>query len=137
MKAKIFYLILIIWSGVFLANGFVYAQDLSREILVYFTSGVDRDPAGRVAIVHSEAIQRLLARFSIDRSQIVPAFPDFKEADTLKQLPEGRIVKMPNLAKIFVVRVPSPVAREAVIEALKALPGVLFAEKHTDARLFH
>ncbi|MEW5843597.1 MAG: S8/S53 family peptidase [Bacteroidota bacterium] len=107
----------------------LYAQsNPSKEILVYFTSGVERAPAGQPATVRSSAIQRILMRFNIDQSRLVSAFPDFNEADTLKTTLEGRTVKLPNMAKIFKIHVPPGTARESVIDSLKKIPNVLFVE---------
>ena len=111
------------------AVGSFYAQsDPSREILVYFASGIERAPAGQPAAIHSAAIQRMLTRFSIDQSQLISAFPNFNEADTLKRLGDGRTISFPNMARIFKIQVPASISREEVIDSLKKLPGVLFAE---------
>jgi hypothetical protein len=86
----------------FFSNGLLYTQsDPSREILVYFTSGIERSSTGKEALIRSEAVQNILTRFNIDKNNVVPAFPNFNEADTLKQLPDGKKIKMPNMAKIF------------------------------------
>lgn len=129
MKAKMFSALLLIAAICSLSVGLLYAQsDPSREILVYFASGIHRAPAGQAATVRSAAIERLLARFKIDQNQLVSAFPNFNEADTLKQLVDGRRISLPNIARIFKVRVPSNAAREEIIDSLKKLPEVLFAE---------
>lgn len=111
-----------------------FAQsDPSREILVYFVSGVQRSPAGEPARITSTTIQTTLARFSIDQTQVASAFPNFNEADTLKLLPDGRLIGQANMAKIFKLKVPSGVVRDSVISALKKLSEVLFAEPNGTA----
>jgi subtilisin family serine protease len=120
----------------FFSNGLLYTQsDPSREILVYFTSGIERSSTGKEALIRSEAVQNILTRFNIDKNNVVPAFPNFNEADTLKQLPDGKKIKMPNMAKIFKIQVPDGISREEVIEHLKKLPNVLFAEPNGTASL--
>lgn len=109
--------------------GLLNAQsDPSKEILVYFTSGVERSPAGQPATIRSSAIQRILLRFNIDQNRLISAFPGFNEADTLKTTPEGRTIKLPNMARIFKIHIPNGATRESVIDSLKKLTNVLFAE---------
>jgi hypothetical protein len=103
-------------------------NDPSKEILVYFSSGVERAQKSLPGSVKSEAVQRILSRLRIDTDKIISAFPDFNEADTLKVTPDGRIIGMPNMAKIFRIRIPDAVTRILVIDSLKKLPNVLFAE---------
>jgi len=111
-----------------------FAQnDPSREILVYFTSGAERAPAGQPARITSTVIQSTLARLNIGQDRVSSAFPDFNEADTLRTTADGRVISMPNMARIFTIRVPEGLAREAVINSLKRLPMVLFAEPNGTA----
>jgi hypothetical protein len=111
-----------------------YGQnDSSREIMVYFSNGVERTTTGLPVNISSVAIQHLLARFKISQNQVSSAFPDFNEADTLKRTPDGRLIKLPNIAKIFKVRVPADVMRQQVIDSLKKIPTVLFAEPNGTA----
>jgi subtilisin family serine protease len=103
-------------------------NDPTKEILVYFTTGVERTKKSLSANVKSPAIQGLLARLQIGEDKITSAFPDFNEADTLKMLADGQIIGLPNMAKIFRIRIPDGMARQNVIDSLKSLPNVLFAE---------
>ncbi len=63
------------------------------------------------------------------------AFPEFNERDTIKITPDGRVIGMPNMARIFRIRVATPEARKQIIEALKKLPNVLFAEPNGRAEV--
>ncbi|MDP1677345.1 MAG: S8 family serine peptidase [Bacteroidota bacterium] len=104
-------------------------NDPTKEILVYFTSGVERAAKGQLtARTASSAAKTILAHFKIGEDKITSAFPDFDETDTLKKTPEGRTIGMPNMAKIFRIRVPDGVVRKSVIDSLKKLSNVLFAE---------
>ncbi|MBI3579438.1 MAG: S8 family serine peptidase [Ignavibacteriales bacterium] len=103
-------------------------NDPSKEILVYFTSGVERAPAGQPVRISSAIIQRTLARFNIGQNQITSAFPNFDEADTLRIATDGRQIGMPNMAKIFRIRVPASTQRQLIIDSLKKHSEVLFAE---------
>ncbi|HOU17194.1 MAG TPA: S8 family serine peptidase [Candidatus Marinimicrobia bacterium] len=104
-------------------------NDPEKEILVYFTSGVDRAAKGEVsAQIGSMIVKNTLANFNIGEDKITSAFPDFSESDTLIKTLEGRTVGLPNMAKIFRIQVPDDKARESVIDSLKKLPNVLFAE---------
>ncbi len=106
-----------------------YGQnDPTREIMVYFSRGVKRTPAKGPAQISSTAIQRVLARFNISQKQVTAAFPNFNPADTLKKTPKGRLIKQANMANIYKILVPAGEKRQQVIDSLKNLPNVLFAE---------
>jgi len=48
-----------------------YAQsDPSKEILVYFTQGIQKSATGLPVIISSTAIEHLLTRFNIKKEQI-------------------------------------------------------------------
>jgi subtilisin family serine protease len=143
MKTKLYStLLLFLAMSLFLQNpfggsGVLYAQnDPSKEILVYFTSGIDRAPAGRSAAVRSSVIQRLMTRFNINASHVTSAFPDFKEADTLKRTADRRTINLPNMGRIFRIQVPDSITGKNLIDSLKKLPNVAFAEPNINARLF-
>jgi len=132
MKSNIIFLMMLFIITVAVDTLFIgklYAQsDPSREILVYFASGIQHAPEEQPAVINSAEIQRILRRFNIDQSQVISAFPNFNEADTLKQLDNGRIISLPNMKRIFKILIPSNISREEVIDSLKKLPSVIFAE---------
>jgi subtilisin family serine protease len=132
MKANLFSRIFFLVSmAVFVASTSLPAfsqDDPNKEILVYFTAGIERAPQGQPARVVAPAIQALLSRFNIGAQAVRSAFPDFDERDTLRTTQDGRAIGMANMSRIFKISVANPSAREAIIEALKKLPNVLFAE---------
>ena len=106
-------------------------QDPSDEILVYFTSGVERVSGGREANVTSPTIRGVLSRFNIATSAVSSSFPNFNEADTIQSLADGRLIKRMNMAKIFKVRVPNAVLRARVIDSLLSMRNIVaFAEQN-------
>ncbi len=106
-----------------------YSQnDPSKEIMVYFSSGVKRTSPGRNASVTSSLVKRIMAHLNLAQNAIIPAFPNFLEADTLKLTASGKMIKIANMAKIFKIRVPSGIKRQQVIDSLKNVPEVLFAD---------
>ncbi len=137
MKRLIFLMTLIsivVLTTIFATFTPVQAQnDPSREILVYLVSGVERAPVGKPTRITSAKIQAALARFGISSNDVTPAFPNFNEADTLIITHDGKVISMPNMAKIFKVSVPANVVRDSVINALLKIPEVLFAEPNGTA----
>lgn len=111
--------------GVYPAYG---QTDPSKEIMVYFSSGVERTIENQSARLSSQNIKNVLAQFNISEDRVISAFPNFNEADTLQQTPDGQLIGLPNMAKIFKIRVPYEIKRETVIDSLKKIPNVLFAE---------
>ncbi|MDP2209170.1 MAG: S8 family serine peptidase [Bacteroidota bacterium] len=115
----------------FLLTLFIPAKaqdDPTKEILVYFVSGVERDPSAQKARIISSDVQNILTRFNIDLNKITSAFPTFNESDTLVTTEDKRVIKVPNMAKIFRIRIPDGTSREQIIDVLSKLPEVLFAE---------
>jgi len=103
-------------------------NDPDKEILVYFTSGVERAPEGQAARIMNSAVQKIFNTFKISENAITSAFPKFDEKDTLITTKEGLKIGMPNMGKIFKLKVLDSSDRNRVIEELKKLPEVLFAE---------
>lgn len=127
-----FLLLLILIATVFLPASSSFAQrDISREILVYFSSGVHRNSHGQSeAMVVSHGVRGILNRFNIQSHSVKAAFPDFDESDTLKITGVGRVIKRANMAKIFRLTLPNGVIRDHVIEALSHNPHVIYAEQN-------
>lgn len=132
MKASILHNVLffVLTTAMFCVGLFpAYSQNNpSKEIMVYFSSGVERGSENQPAKVSSLMIKNVLAYFNINDDKVISAFPKFNEADTLQQTSDGQLVGLPNMAKIFKVQVPEGIKRETVIDSLKKIHGVLFAE---------
>lgn len=103
-------------------------QDVSKDILVYFASGVERGNAGQPVRFTSAVVQSTLTSLGLNESSVESAFPHFTDADTLTTSSDGREIKLPNMGKIFRLKVSNATDRGRVIDALKKMPEVLFAE---------
>lgn len=123
--------ILLMIAGIMLFANYmplIAQNDHDKEILVYFTSGVERAPEGQAARIMNSAVQKIFNTFKISENAITSAFPKFDEKDTLITTKEGLKIGMPNMGKIFKLKVLDSSDRNRVIEELKKLPEVLFAE---------
>jgi len=115
--------------------------DLSKEILVYVQPGkLEFPPHERGALpldrinIPSIQLREAFNRFQI--ASIAKAFPDFTDADTVRSDEAGRLVKIPQFSRIFRLQVPNKAIVDSATVVLPKIPGVLFAEKNMDARLF-
>ncbi|MBU0712283.1 S8 family serine peptidase [bacterium] len=116
-------------------------NDLDREILVYIQPSILEFPAGeRDAVlverltIKSLPLHQVFSQFNIDR--LVKAFTDFSETDTIRTSEDGRLVSVPRFSRIFRIQVSDKSKIDSVIAALSRVPGILFAEKNMDAKLF-
>lgn len=119
----------ILLIGVIFSSLYSQAEkDFSDEIMVYFTSAVEYNEMKKGIEITSNAIKDALKRFNIDAQSMSRAFPDFKKADTIVISIDGRGIKMPDLSKIYKIKIPKGKSRKQVIDALSKCPEVLFAE---------
>lgn len=135
MKTKLLLVTIVIFSAVNVSHA---QRDVSKEILVYFIKGVNKDTLnntlGNSKIrITSSNVKNKLVKYGILENAIKPAFNKFKEADTLKITRDGRKVKQLNYAKVYKITIPKRAIREKIIEELSALPEVLFAEPNVTA----
>ncbi len=108
----------------------LYAQQKSeaeREIMVFFSDGVTIDAQGRATALPS-SLDSLLSRFKMDSQSITSAFPNFRKSDTLTMTESRRAIKMPDMSRVFKIKMRSVQERDQMIEVLKKMPNVLFAE---------
>ncbi len=141
--SKILAVIFLILAFIFCAEN-IQAQaknNLDTEILVYIQPSVLEFPdgeRGNVALnrinIKSQTLQQTFSKLNIDK--LAKAFPNFDEADTIRVTDDGRIVEVPRVSRIFKIQVPDKSKIDSVIVALSKEPGVLFAEKNMDAKLF-
>jgi hypothetical protein len=104
------------------------------QATVYFTSGVTRTvtSSDTSATVSASDINAILTKYSLNGSDVYPAFPEFNEADTLllPNLKIGRTdtIKQMDRANIFTITVPDTTTRNNLIQDLVSLSEVLFVE---------
>lgn len=132
MKKYMVFLSIFIWAGTIPLSAQI---DDERGILVYFLDSVQRDTLKEKSKIHSKVFHNLLRHFDIDSDIVKPAFKDFEERDTVTFSDDGREIKTGNLAKIFSIKVRGDKKREQVIEELKKLTFVLFAEPNGGAAI--
>ena len=65
-------------------------RDISREILVYFNAGVERQAPDMAAQLSDPNVLELLRLYGMQKSDVVPAFPRFSESDTIATNADGR-----------------------------------------------
>ncbi len=131
MKLKI---ILALWL-----TGFIYVttkaqSSIQNQVLVYFTTGVQRNtpPYQNSVTISSLNINQLLSNYNLSAVNVTPAFPDFNEADTFN-IEIGEASKQMNYAKVFTILLPDTTAKTSLINALSAMPEVLYAEADAEA----
>lgn len=109
-------------------------RDPSNEILVYFKEGVKRERKIENGVesfkqsIKSDKLKSKLKSIGVDEDLLETALPNFNESDTIKTLPNGEQIKMLNMAKLCRVKVKNGQSKDDLIEKLKALPEVLYAE---------
>jgi len=116
-------------------------RDLKSEILVYILPDSLEFPAnesGEVSpeqvAVHSKALQNAFGQVRVQA--IAKAFPNISDSDTVRIREDGMRVKIPQVSRIFRVRLLNEADVDLAIEKLSKLPCVLFAEKHSDMKLY-
>lgn len=115
--------------------------DLSREILVYIQPHLLEVPSPERGLVvperldiRSDALRQAVRQFRVQA--IGKAFPDFSDPDTLRVLEDGRVISVPRFSRIFRFQFREGVDIDSGIAVLSKISGILFAEKHMNARLF-
>jgi hypothetical protein len=124
--------------------GTIWAQtpiDLDREILVYIQPAALQFPAverGTVPLdrlsIPSQVLRQALNRFGVQ--SLAKAMPDFGDADTVRIAEDGRRISIPKFSRIFRIQVPDRAQIDSAIAALSRVPGLFFAERNMDAKLF-
>ncbi|MDR0436765.1 MAG: S8 family peptidase [Bacteroidales bacterium] len=135
MKRKL--ILLIVLAIVQVHFHVVYAQqgrDPHKEILVFFTDGVQRETQYEKGItimyssIKSETLRAELDRIGINEQLLEVANPTFREVDTLTILSDGTRLIQANMTKLFRIHVPEGRSRTELIGELNRLPEVLYAE---------
>lgn len=121
--------------ALFLTIGFtnLFAQQTSiSQALVYFQSGVTRNPDA-TATITSQNILNVLGSLNIPTSNVIPAFPEFSENDTLlyfSEFPNEPVSKEMNKTKIYKIICGDTLQRNQLIANLQNLSEVLFVQEN-------
>jgi len=107
---------------------------VDREIVVMFQPGSilyeGNSLEGDFATSNiSPRVRGLFNAFGIDR--IRKGFPEFSTTERVRYNDQGRAVQVEDLTNVHVVRIPAGQSRQFIIERLKELPEVLYAEENT------
>ena len=116
-------------------------KKLDSEILVYFLPDSLELPNGIIQIkdlsqlnIKSKSLGNTIRKLEL--KSIKKAFPNFDESDTVKILKDGRIIKLPNMSRIFILELKSKNYILPSIKELRKEKSVLFAERNMDAKTF-
>ncbi len=85
-------------------------------------------------VIHSQSLNSAIGKIEIE--SIERAFPSFSKDDMIKMNNNGKTIKLPNMSRIFKIKLISKSSVEAAIRILKKENSVLFAEANMDAKLF-
>lgn len=115
-------------------------EDLRNEILVYIQPSELVFPEieqksiqlENIIFLNSE-LRTVLIQFGVQELQ--KAFPKIKDTDTLAMSEDGTIIRIPQMSRIFAIKVPDVNDINSAIDNLSGIRGVLFAEKHSDISL--
>jgi Subtilase family/Secretion system C-terminal sorting domain len=130
---RISFLFVLLMISCMVAPQILSAQSSYYQVTVYFISGVQRvvGPGDTAATVTSQNVLNVLTKYSLTSSNVYPAYPAFNEVDTLKTIDSaGDKLKQMDRAKVFVVTVTDTTTQNNLINDLKALSEVLFAEEN-------
>ncbi len=116
-------------------------KDLENEINVFIVRDSLDFPAQETnslrhtsLTIRSKRIRDVFDRFNVE--SIARGIPNFVDQDTVKIVDGGRSVRVPDLSRIFRVRLQRKEDVDLVISELSKIPGVAYAEKNVDAHLF-
>ncbi len=103
-------------------------QEQSFDVVVYLTRGISRIEHTEQAMIETAQIRETLQKYNITERDVISAFPEFIESDTLKSTEDEHLIGQPNYAKMFRITTPNEGIQKALIEELNKMPDVLFAE---------
>lgn len=109
---------------------------VDEQVVVYFNGPVLELPSAESTTAPAGLTfcnPQLLATMTANGVDlVVRAVPEFDLADTLLTTPEGLEIRMGNLDRLYVLHTASG-QRDALVDALRAHPFVVFAEKDVGA----
>lgn len=116
---------------------FSFAQrDPSKEILVFFKEGVEQSEKllngklEKAASLKKDGLKVALKKAGIEEGMLEIAMPHFLKADTLRTLTDGTTVQQLDMTKLFRIKVPEGKSKKELLEKLRTLPEVLYAEEN-------
>lgn len=119
---------------------FSQVNDIKDEILVYFLPDSLEMPNEITELtdltklkIKSKNLEKLFKKIKL--KSIKKAFSEFNINDTLKILADGKKIKMPNMTRIFKLKLKNKDDLQEVIQLLSKEKGVLFAEKQSNMQL--
>lgn len=111
----------------------------SNEILILIKNGITKEKTiingvQKKELNFSSSLKSSLESKGIQTSMIEEAMPHFNEKDTVKVLPNGKVIRQLNMAKLFRIMIPEGASRNELVEWLKGLPEILYAEPNGTIR---
>gem|GEM_PF-1876618 len=132
-KIRSILLLSILGCFIFSIAGFAQQRDVNREVLIMFRKGTISPPTNAAQLPVSSAtlpgtLVKQLSRFQV--TELTRALPDFTATDTLQHITNGRVIHFPDYTQYFRVELPGGENRDSLINRLKKLPFVKYAEKN-------
>lgn len=117
----------------------VGAVDRGTDLLVMVAEGtIDFDPQlNSVTIDQASVSTDLLATLQLyNAREIIRAIPDFDSNDLTRVSPDGRIVHVPDMSRLFRLKFPAGTDLDEAARALDDMGTVLYAERIPDLKFF-
>lgn len=115
----------------------IFAQSAAQKrVLVYFKTGVYRNapPNQNTVTITSANVTQVLNTYNLNANNVTSAFPDFNEADTV-DTELGENSRQMDYARVFSISLPDTSFKSALINSLRNLSEVLYAESDGDVTL--
>ncbi|KAF0153336.1 MAG: hypothetical protein FD143_413 [Ignavibacteria bacterium] len=134
-RFKTLFLFILMSTLISVSNAYSQSKDLDNEILVYFLPDSLEIPL-KVAeltdasklIIKSKKLESALKKLSI--TNIKKAFPDFNAKDTIRITSKNEKIKLPNMSRVFRIKLKDKEDAKLASETLSKENGVLFAEQN-------
>lgn len=113
----------------------VYSQsNPNREILVFFSEGIIQETktvngqTQKAFKFTDEKLKASLNKMGVNDTLIEVALSKFNKSDTLMILKTGERIQQPDMTNLYRIKVPEGKKRQDIIDELKKMPEVLYAE---------
>jgi hypothetical protein len=110
-----------------------------NEILVFFSEGIEQETKTVNNITQktfkftSDILKVALSSIGVDSTLLEVALPKFNKSDTLTILDSGERLQQPDMTNLYRIKVPEDGNRQDIIEMLRKIPEVLYAEPNGKA----